>query len=96
MLQTICPDTGSCIKEVPGVQPGAILLLDVTGGYKVAEALKVINQIEELGLYPSSVSSHYIRQLHQRITANQPYHPYSLRQHRAFLAEREVYDEQRS
>lgn len=78
------------MQEVPGVKPGAQILLDLEGAIKVRKALNTIDEIEQLGLDLTDISPAYYGHLHQRITANRPHHRYTMEQHQAFLKEAEV------
>ena len=78
------------MQEVGGVMPGAQLLLDLEGAFKVRKALCTIDQIEQLGLGPTAISPAYYGHLHQRITVNSHYHRYTMEHHQSFLKEQEV------
>jgi len=73
------------MQEVPGVMPGAQILLDLEGAFKVRKALYIIDQIEQLDLDPTAISPAYYGYLHQRITVNRRYHRYTMEQHKSFL-----------
>lgn len=90
ILMTLSHDDQDNIQEVPGIMPGARLLLNLEGAIKVRKALCAIDQIEQLGLDPADISPAYYGHLHQRITANRRYHRYTMEQHKSFLKEQEV------
>ena len=77
------------LQEVPGVKPGAQIILDLEGSARVKMMLKAIDQIEHLGLDPADISPAYYGHLHQRIMTNRPYHRYTMEQHKSFMQERE-------
>ncbi len=83
------------IQVVPGVMPGARILLDMEGAHKVRKTLWAIDHIEQLGLDPADVSPAYYGHMHQRITANCHYHRYTMEQHKSFLKGQEVRCENR-
>lgn len=78
-------DGAQCI---PGVQPGARLLLHAEGDKTVRAVLARIDAIEALGIAPADASPAYWRTLGNRLAARQPLPDYSAERHAAWLAGR--------
>jgi uncharacterized protein DUF2840 len=75
----------SPLQGVVGVQPGAHLLLEVDGGDKVQQVLRLIDGIEALGIAAQAVAPTYWRVLHHRLLARQPLPRYTAARHAAWL-----------
>ena len=78
------------LSRIEGVSPGCEVLLLVTGNAEVKRALLQIDALEAAGFEPADVSPSYYRHVHNRITAGQPVRAYSMAQHAAHLAARQV------
>ncbi|GKT19059.1 DUF2840 domain-containing protein [Acidovorax sp. SUPP2522] len=76
------------VQRIPGVQPGARILLHVEGERKVQAVLPLIDAIEALGIAPVDVSPAYWRTLGNRVAAHQPLPEYMAERHAAWLAGR--------
>ena len=72
-------------QRIPGVQPGARLLLHVEGDNAVRAVLERIDAIETLGIAPVAVSTAYWRTLANRLAARLPLPEYSAERHAAWL-----------
>ena len=66
------------------VDPGADILLRITGRVKIAPVLSRIRQIQLLGLDLADVSPHYWRTVQNRIIARQPLPVYTCEEHEAY------------
>lgn len=75
-------------QRIPGVQPGARLLLHAEGENQVRAVLDRIDGIETLGIAPVAVSPAYWRTLANRLTAHLPLPEYTTEWHAAWLAGR--------
>ncbi|MGB3435503.1 DUF2840 domain-containing protein [Achromobacter sp.] len=75
-------------QRIPGVQPGARLLLHAEGDGQVRAVLERIDTIEALGIAPVGVSPAYWRTLGNRLAARLPLHEYTAERHAAWLAGR--------
>jgi hypothetical protein len=75
-------------QRIPGVQPGARLLLHAEGENQVRAVLECIDAIEALGIEPAEVSPAYWRTLGNRLAAHLPLPDYSAERHAAWLAGR--------
>lgn len=75
-------------QRIPGVQPGARLLLHAEGGRQVQAVLPRIDAIEALGIEPAAVSPAYWRTLANRLAARGPLPAYTAERHAAWLAAR--------
>ena len=75
-------------QRIPGVQPGARLLLHAEGDRAVRAVLERIDAIEALGIAPVSVSPAYWRTLANRLAARLPLSEYSAERHAAWQAGR--------
>ena len=73
---------------IPGVQPGARLLLHAEGENQVRAVLERIDTIEALSIAPSAASPAYWRTLANRLAAHLALPEYSAERHAAWLAGR--------
>ena len=73
----------ACIR-LPGVNPGAVSLLRLTGWPRVERALKVIDAVEAMGLDPAAISPDYWRHVHARLVVGETPRPYTSIRHRAW------------
>ncbi|MBS0597088.1 MAG: DUF2840 domain-containing protein [Proteobacteria bacterium] len=75
-------------QRIPGVQPGARLLLHAEGDGQVRAVLERIDAIEALGIAPVAASPAYWRTLANRLAAHLPLPAYTAERHAAWLAGR--------
>ncbi|BEG76401.1 MULTISPECIES: DUF2840 domain-containing protein [Alcaligenaceae] len=75
-------------QRIPGVQPGARLLLHAEGDKAVRAVLGCIDAIEALDIAPVAVSPAYWRTLANRLAARLPLPGYTAERHAAWLAAR--------
>ncbi|WP_027483884.1 DUF2840 domain-containing protein [Rhodanobacter sp. OR87] len=75
-------------QRIPGVLPGARLLLHAEGELAVRAVLPQIDAIEALGITPATVSPAYWRTLGNRLAARLPLSAYTAERHAAWLAGR--------
>ncbi|MBJ9756353.1 DUF2840 domain-containing protein [Burkholderia cepacia] len=75
-------------QRIPGVLPGARLLLHAEGESAVRAVLAQIDAIEALGIAPTAVSPAYWRTLGNRLAARLPLPEYTAERHAAWLAGR--------
>ena len=75
-------------QRIPGVQPGARLLLHAEGENQVRAVLERIDAIEALGIAPDGASPAYWRTLGNRLAARLPLPECSVERHAAWLAGR--------
>jgi len=78
------------IQRIPGVQPGARLLLHAEGEKQVRAVLERIDTIEAQGIAPTAVSPAYWRTLANRLAARLPLPDYTVQRHAAWLARKEL------
>ncbi len=78
------------VQRIPGVQPGARLLLHVEGEKKIRAMLARIDAIEALGIATIDVSPAYWRTLGNRLAARLPLPEYTAERHAALLAGRKL------
>ncbi|AVP58204.1 DUF2840 domain-containing protein [Pulveribacter suum] len=76
------------VQRIPGVRPGARLLLHVEGENAVRAVLERIDAIEALGIAPVGASPVYWRALANRLAARLPLPEYSAERHAAWLTRR--------
>ncbi|MDT4854130.1 hypothetical protein FQZ97_884180 [compost metagenome] len=76
------------VQRIPGVLPGARLLLHAEGDNTVRAVLERIDAIEGLGIAPAAVSPAYWRTLGNRLDARLPLPAYTAERHAAWLAGR--------
>jgi hypothetical protein len=86
VMQACMPMDGA--QRIPGVQPGARLLLHAEGEQSVRAVLERIDAIEALGITPVGVSPAYWRTLANRLAAHLALPEYSAERHAAWLAGR--------
>ncbi|EPG5446640.1 DUF2840 domain-containing protein [Pseudomonas aeruginosa] len=75
-------------QRIPGVQPGAHLLLHTEGDANVRAVLERIDGIEALGIAPAATSPAYWCTLANRLAARSPLPEYTAERHAAWLAGR--------
>ncbi|KPG01332.1 transposase [Rhodopseudomonas sp. AAP120] len=75
-------------QRIPGVQPGARLLLHAEGENAVRAVLERIDAIEALGIAPGGTSLAYWRTLANRLAARLPLPEYTAERHAAWLTGR--------
>ncbi len=73
-------------QRIPGVRPGARLLLHAEGDANVRAVLERIDGIEALGIAPETISPAYWRTLGNRLAARLALPEYSAERHAAWLA----------
>ena len=88
VLRTV--HVGESSVYVAGVEPGADVLLSVSGPDKVRRALALIDVIEAQRLDAADVSPAYWRTVHNRLAAHQEPPLYDGRTHAAFLTRRRL------
>jgi len=76
------------MQRIPGVRPGARLLLHAEGEQKVRSVLAQLDTIEALDIDPADVSPAYWRTLGNRLAAHLPLPHYTAERHAAWLAGR--------
>ncbi|EJH4826740.1 TPA: DUF2840 domain-containing protein [Pseudomonas aeruginosa] len=75
-------------QRIPGVLPGARLLLHAEGEPAVRAVLAQLDAIEALGIAPNAASPAYWRTLGNRLAARLPLPEYTAERHAAWLAGR--------
>ena len=75
-------------QRIPGVQPGARLLLHAEGDASVRAVLERIDGIEALGIASAATSPAYWRTLANRLAARSALPTYTAERHAAWLAGR--------
>jgi hypothetical protein len=78
-------NAGEVCSTVPGVRPGAEILLRTVGWEKVQRVLRAIDAIEALGFAPHEICPDHWRHVHNRLAAGLAPRPYSRERHRAWL-----------
>ena len=73
------------MQTIPGIRPGARLLLHAEGEQQVQSVLPQIDAIETLGIDPVAVSPAYWRTLGNRLSARLPLPAYTVERHTAYL-----------
>ena len=86
VMQTCTPLDAA--QRIPGVQPGARLLLHAEGENAVRAVLERIDAIEALGIAPVGASPAYWRTLANRLAARLPLPEYTAERHAAWLTGR--------
>lgn len=88
ILEAVLPATS--LASVPGVRPGAAILLRLDGWPRVMQALQAIDAVEALGIDPAEVAPDHWRHVHNRLAAGEPPRAYSRARHRAWLMRRRI------
>ena len=88
MMQACTPLDAA--QRIPGVQPGARLLLHAEGENQVRAVLERIDAIEALGIALVGTSPAYWRTLANRLAARLPLPEYTAERHAAWLIGREL------
>ncbi|KGB98956.1 DUF2840 domain-containing protein [Burkholderia cepacia] len=78
------------VQRIPGVLPGARLLLHAEGERTVRAVLAQLDAIEAQGIAPVDVSPAYWRTLGNRLVARLPLPAYTAERHAAWLAGRSL------
>ncbi len=78
------------MQRIPGVRPGARILLLAEGERAVKEVLRCIDAIEALGIDPADASPAYWGTLGNRLAARLALPDYTAQRHAAWLARREL------
>jgi len=78
------------IQRIPGVQPGARLLLHAEGEKQVRTVLERIDAIEAQDIAPTAVSIAYWRTLANRLAARLPLPEYTAQRHAVWLTRKEL------
>ena len=86
VMQACTPLDGA--QRIPGVQPGARLLLHAEGDGQVRAVLERIDAIEARGIAPADASPAYWRTLANRLAARLPLPDYTAERHAAWLTGR--------
>ncbi|WP_339862510.1 DUF2840 domain-containing protein [Paremcibacter congregatus] len=88
VLQGGDPTTAVC--NIPGITPGAEVLLDVSGKARVHRLFEAIDLIEQAEIDLADVAPWYWIQTNARLNASLDPLPYEARLHNAWLLERAV------
>ena len=75
---------------IPGVVPGAVCLLRLSGWPRVRRALDLIDAVETGGFEPGEVAPDYWRHVHARLAVSLPPLAYTAERHRAFRLRQQV------
>jgi len=86
----VAPSPTEARSSVPGVTPGGVSLLRLTGWQRVKAALESIDAIEALGIAPEAVAPDHWRHLHNRLLVGERPQTYSASRHAAWLLRRAV------
>ncbi|MDO8777816.1 MAG: DUF2840 domain-containing protein [Burkholderiaceae bacterium] len=87
MVMQVCTPLDA-VQRIPGIQPGARILLHAEGERQVQAVLPLIDAIEALGIDPIDVSPAYWRTLGNRLSARLALPQYTAERHAAWLAGR--------
>ena len=83
-------DESTLMHSIEGVEPGAEVLLDITGRERVYRFFRALDQIDRLKIDCAEVAPWYWIQSHARLYAALDPLVYSEKKHQAWLLEREV------
>jgi hypothetical protein len=79
---------GDRLTRVPGVVPGAELLLRAARRPAIAQAFAAIDALEAAGFDPAAITPDYWRHVHNRLAVNAAVRAYDREQDRAWRARR--------
>jgi hypothetical protein len=88
ILRAVAP--GQPYQTVPTVDPGAEILLRISGWPKVQQVLQAIDAVDAIGVDPADAAPDHWRHIHNRMTAGEPPRAYTAERHRVWLQRREV------
>jgi hypothetical protein len=88
ILRAFAP--GEPHAAAPDVQPGADILLRVSGWPKVEKVLHVIDAVEALGIDPAEAAPEHWRHVHNRLSVGEQPRSYTLSRHKAWLRRRRI------
>jgi hypothetical protein len=88
ILRAVVP--GQPYQTVPTVDPGAEILLRISGWPKVQQVLQAIDVVEAIGVDPADAAPDHWRHIHNRMAAGEPPRTYTPERHRVWLQRREV------
>ncbi|NKB54611.1 MAG: DUF2840 domain-containing protein [Rhizobiaceae bacterium] len=83
-------DPTKAVYTIPGITPGAEMLLDISGKARVHRLFAAIDLIEQTDIDLADVAPWYWIQTSARLNASLDPLPYEIRQHHAWLLERRV------
>lgn len=81
---------GEAYQSVPLVDPGAQILLTITGWAKVQLVLNHIDRIEARGINCEEVAPNHWHHVHNRLRTGGLISPYTIERHQAWLKRREA------
>lgn len=81
---------GECCTTVPFVQPGAAILLSMSGWPKVERVLQAIDAVEALGIDPADAAPEHWHHVHNRLSVNETPRRYTLSRHQVWLKRRRI------
>lgn len=84
------PHPAQARTSVPGVTPGGVSLLRLTGWPRVKATLEAIDAIEALGIAPEAVAPDHWRHLHNRLLVGERPQTYTPSRHAAWVLRRAV------
>lgn len=82
---------GQEITTVPGVQPGAQVILCARGAARVHRYFESLDMLDNIGIPHADVSASYWRRLSLAIYTRVPAPPYTQERHAAYLARRSIF-----
>lgn len=88
VMQACTPQ--DAVQRIPGIQPGARILLHAEGERQVHAVLLLIDAIEALCIDPIDVSPAYWRTLGNRLSSHLALPQYTAERHAAWLAGKEL------
>jgi hypothetical protein len=77
------------VQRIAGIEPGALLLLEVAGTAATQRVLRLLAEIEARGIDLAEVSPAYWRTLHNRLVARKRLPIYTVARHQGYLLTRE-------
>lgn len=88
ILRAVGP--GEAFSTIGFVEPGAEILLRVSGWPKVNEVLRAIDAVEQTGVAPEDACPDHWWHVMNRLAAGEPSRAYTRERHRAWLLRRRI------
>ncbi|MBY0333515.1 MAG: DUF2840 domain-containing protein [Acetobacteraceae bacterium] len=88
ILRAVAP--GEAFSTIGFVEPGAEILLRISGWPKVNEVLRAIDAVEQTGVAPEAACPDHWRHVMNRLAAGEPPRAYTRERHRAWLLRRRI------
>ncbi len=83
-------EAGEARTTIPGVTPGAEVLLRLSGWPRVQRVLAAVDVVDELGVDPADIDPNHWQHVHNRLAVGLEPRPYTRDRHRAWLLRQRI------